>query len=178
MSHVRTTPPRPAETLPKPAETNTSRTDKTLWKNLAGAFTLLQDFGGYTRGYASAPPRNSTATRREESPISKRQPLQVPNGYHYRGSGATAGDNHKGPLISGENTPFKKIIKCKQTNPQISKRAPRGRDLEQRRAHGPRSLNSPPNGQPQYPSGEFSSLSRTRAPLRGVSASFEGLTPP
>jgi hypothetical protein len=55
---------------------------------------LVQGFGGYTRGCASAPPRNSTTTMREESPISKRQPLRVPNGYHHRGSGATVGDNH------------------------------------------------------------------------------------
>jgi hypothetical protein len=86
---VRTTPPRLAETLPKPAETNTSHTDKMLCKNLAGAFMLLQGFRGYTHGCASAPPRNSTATRREECPISKYQPLRVPNGYHCRGSGAT-----------------------------------------------------------------------------------------
>jgi hypothetical protein len=30
MSYARTAPPRPAETLSKPAETNTSRTEKTL----------------------------------------------------------------------------------------------------------------------------------------------------
>jgi hypothetical protein len=100
------TPPRPAETLPMPAETNTSHTDKTLCKNLAGAFTLLQGFGGYTSGCASAPPRNNTATRREECLISKRQPLRVPNRYDRRGSGATVGDNHKGPLITGENPLF------------------------------------------------------------------------
>jgi hypothetical protein len=52
---------------------------------------LLQGFGGYTHGCASAPPRNNTTTRREERPISKRQPLRVPNGYHRRGSGAIAG---------------------------------------------------------------------------------------
>jgi hypothetical protein len=70
-------------------------------KNLAGAPTLLQGFGGYTRGCASAPPRNSTATRREEHPISEHQPLRVPNKYHRRGTGATVGDSHNGPLITG-----------------------------------------------------------------------------
>jgi hypothetical protein len=39
---------------------------------------LLQGFGGYTRGCTSAPPQNSTASRREECPISKRQPLRDP----------------------------------------------------------------------------------------------------
>jgi hypothetical protein len=39
---------------------------------------LLQGFGGYTSGCANAPPRNSTASRREECPISKRQPLRDP----------------------------------------------------------------------------------------------------
>jgi hypothetical protein len=105
--------PRPAKTLPMPARTNTSHTDKMQWKNLAGAPTLLQGFGGYTRGCASAPPRNNTTTRREEGPISKRQPLRVPNGYHRRGSGATVGDSHEGPLITGENPFFKKMIKHK-----------------------------------------------------------------
>jgi hypothetical protein len=37
--------------------------------------------------------------------MSKRQPLQVPNGYHRRGSGATVGDSHKNPLIT-RKTPF------------------------------------------------------------------------
>jgi hypothetical protein len=77
---------------------------------------LLQGFGGYTRGCSSAPPRNGTATGREERPISKRQPLRFPNGYHRRGSGATVGDGHKGPLITGENPLFCKIKKWKPTN--------------------------------------------------------------
>jgi hypothetical protein len=88
-----------------PDETNTSHTDKTLQKNLAGASSLLQGFGVYTHGCASVPPRNSTTNRREESPISKHQPLRVPNGYHRRGSG--------GPLITGGNPLFRKIIKHK-----------------------------------------------------------------
>jgi hypothetical protein len=37
-----------------PAETNTSYTDKMLWKNLAGASTLLQGIGGYTRPHGTA----------------------------------------------------------------------------------------------------------------------------
>jgi hypothetical protein len=68
---------------------------------------LLQGFGGYTRRCASVPPRNSTTTRREESPISKHQPLRVPNGYHCRGSGAIVEDSW-GTLITGENALFKK----------------------------------------------------------------------
>jgi hypothetical protein len=64
--YVRMALPRLAETLPMPAKTNTSYTNKTLWKNLVGAPMLLQGFGGYTRGCASVPPRNRTATRREE----------------------------------------------------------------------------------------------------------------
>jgi hypothetical protein len=63
-------------------------------------------FEGYTRGCASVPPQNSIATRREERPISKRQPLRVPNGYHRRGSGATVGDNHEGPLMTREKPHF------------------------------------------------------------------------
>jgi hypothetical protein len=43
-------------------------------------------------------PRNSTATRREESPISKCQHLRDPNRYPCRCSGATVRDNHRGPL--------------------------------------------------------------------------------
>jgi hypothetical protein len=101
-------PPRPAETLPTLAETNASHTDKLCEQNLAGAPTLLQGFGGYTRVCASAPPRNSTTTRREEHPISKHQPLWVPDEYHCRGSGATVGNSHKGPLITGENPIFRK----------------------------------------------------------------------
>jgi hypothetical protein len=76
---------------------------------------LLQGFGNYTRGCASAPPRNGTATRREERPISKHQPLRVPNRYHRRGSGATVGGDHKGPLITGKKPLFCNI-KFKQTH--------------------------------------------------------------
>jgi hypothetical protein len=80
---VRMAQPRPARTMPMPAEIDTSHTDKHCEKNPAGAPTLLQVFGGYTLGCASTPPRNNTATRREERPISKCQPLRVPNGYHH-----------------------------------------------------------------------------------------------
>jgi hypothetical protein len=57
--YVHMAPPRLAETLPRLAETNTSHADKMMRKNLVGAFTLLQGFGVYTRGCASAPPRNN-----------------------------------------------------------------------------------------------------------------------
>jgi hypothetical protein len=104
-------------------ETNTSHTDKRCEKNLAGAPTLLQGFGGYTRGCASAPLRNSTTTKREGHPISKRQPLRVPNGYYRRGSGATVGDDHKGPLMARGKPLFCKITKRKQIHkPQITPR--------------------------------------------------------
>jgi hypothetical protein len=65
---------------------------------------LLQGFMGYTRGCASAPPRNNTATGKEECPINKHQPLRVPDRCNCRGLGATVGDNHKGPLITGGNS--------------------------------------------------------------------------
>jgi hypothetical protein len=39
-------PPRPAGILPMLAETNTPHNRQILWKNLAGAPTLLQGFGG------------------------------------------------------------------------------------------------------------------------------------
>jgi hypothetical protein len=104
--YVRMAPSRPAETPLILAETNTSRTDKRCEKNLAGAPTLLQGFGGHTRGCASTPPQNNIATRREECPISKLHPLWLPNGYHHRGSGATVGDNHEGPLMTGEKPHF------------------------------------------------------------------------
>jgi hypothetical protein len=40
------------------------------------------------------------ATKREESPIGKRQHLRDPNGRTRTCSGATVGDNHKGPLTT------------------------------------------------------------------------------
>jgi hypothetical protein len=67
--YVRMAPPRPVEISPRPAETNTSHTGSTLWKNLVGVCALLQGFGGCTRGCASAPPWNST------TPVEKKVPL-------------------------------------------------------------------------------------------------------
>jgi hypothetical protein len=97
--HVRMAPPRPAETLLRPAETlprlaetNTLHASNTLWQNLAGVHAVHQSFGGYTRGCASAPPRNSTTSRREERPIKEHQPLRVLDGNCCKGSGATVGD--------------------------------------------------------------------------------------
>jgi hypothetical protein len=112
---------RAHETPPKPVETNMSHTDKRLWKKLAGAFKLLQGFGGYTRGCASTPPWNSTTTRKEECSISKLQPLRVPNRYHCRVSGATIGDNYKGHLITGE-TPLSKNNKKQKNKPTNPKK--------------------------------------------------------
>jgi hypothetical protein len=110
---------------------------------------LLQGFGGYTRGCASTPPRNGTATRAEEHPISKHQPLRVPNRYHRRGSGATVEDDHKGPLITGK-TPFLQNNKT-QTNPQIVKHAQHDHGPVQGGAHGPSNLCVPSSEQPQRP---------------------------
>jgi hypothetical protein len=87
---------------------------------------LLQGFGDYTCGCASAPPRNSTTTRREERPISKHQPLWVPNGYHRRGSGSTVGDSHKGPLKARGKPLSQKIIKREQTH-KTANHTPRSR---------------------------------------------------
>jgi hypothetical protein len=119
----------------------------------------LQGFGGYTRGCASASPRNNTATKREEHPISKHQPLLVPNRYQRRGSGVTVGDSHKGPLIIGEkpissqnNKNTNELTNCK-LHPAQSRPGDR----------------SPRPWQPQWP------VKRSApAPLRRNSASLEG----
>jgi hypothetical protein len=153
--------PRPAETPPMSARTNTSHTDKCCEKNIAGAPTLLQGFEGYTRGCASAPPRNITATRREEHPISKRQPLWVPNGYHRRGSGATVRDGHEGPLITGNKPLFRKNNKT-QTNPQIIEHTQHNRSPVRGAAHGPSNLSGSSSG----------------SPLEQTSTSLEGWMPP
>jgi hypothetical protein len=95
-------PLKPAETSPMPAETNTSHDDKHCRKTLKEYRHSSKASGARPTGPLARPPRHNAATRREERPISKRQPLRVPNGYHRRGSGATIGDNRKGPLITGE----------------------------------------------------------------------------
>jgi hypothetical protein len=163
-----------------PAETNTSHTGKRCEKPCRST---------YTRGCASVPPRNSTATRREERPISKHQPLRVPNGYHRRGSGATVGDSHKGLLITGENP----------ISSQNNKNANESRIVNYTScnhglvtgAHGPGNLSGPSTGQPRHPSGKTPPRSRawcrttktpphSRAgrPLGRNPALLEGWTPP
>jgi hypothetical protein len=44
--YVRVAPPRPTGIMLMPAETNTPHTGRNCEKNLAGAPTLLQGFGG------------------------------------------------------------------------------------------------------------------------------------
>jgi hypothetical protein len=114
--YVRMAPSKPAEILPMPAKTNTSHTGRLCKKNLVRALTLLRGFGGYTRDCASAPPRNSTTSRREKRPISRHQPLRDANGNHRRGSGATVGDSPRGPLNNWGKTHF--LSQITQTNSQ------------------------------------------------------------
>jgi hypothetical protein len=91
IPYVRMAPPRLVEISPRPVETNTSHIGNMLWKNLAGVRAVLQGFGGYTRGCASAPPRNKTTTKREESPIRKHQPLRVPTDTAAKARGLLSG---------------------------------------------------------------------------------------
>jgi hypothetical protein len=113
---------------------------------------ILRGFGGYTHGCASAPPRNGRATRREESPTNKHQPLRVPNRYHRRGSGATVGDSHKGPLITGENPLFRKIVKHRNT-PRTPKARPEWSRPKSGKAHDPKRPQRPTNRSAVVPLG-------------------------
>jgi hypothetical protein len=53
------------------------------------------------------PRGKALATRREERPISRLQHLRDPNGNTHRCSGATVGDNPKGPLNNRGETRLK-----------------------------------------------------------------------
>jgi hypothetical protein len=165
--YVRMAPPRTAETLPMPAKTNTSHTGKRCEKPCRST---------YTRGCASVPRRNSTTTRREERPISKHQPLRVPNRYHRRGSGATVGDSHKGLLITREN-------------PISSQNNKNANELTNCKLHLMQSRpgdRSPRPRQPQWPINRSTPapLGQNSASLKGLvsyhqnPASLEGWTPP
>jgi hypothetical protein len=81
-----------------PVEINTPHAGGSREKNPVGALTLLQGFGARPAGLLTRPHGTTLATRREERPISRRQHLRDPNWYTHRCSGATVGDNHKGPL--------------------------------------------------------------------------------
>jgi hypothetical protein len=59
---------------------------------------------------------------KEERPISKRQPLRVPNGHHRRGTGATIGESHEGPLITRKNPFFFAKMIIQTHKPQITPR--------------------------------------------------------
>jgi hypothetical protein len=122
-------------------------------------------------------------------------------GYRCKGSGATVGDDHKGPLIVGANTPFSKIIKSEQTNPQTATRVvmAQGREgpttqkaLAAQQAAGPRhpsanlclargSSMAPRNLRLarglDAPSGEPPPRSRTWRPFGRVSTSLKGPGP-
>jgi hypothetical protein len=139
--YVHVAPPRPAGISPMPAETNTPHAGRSCVKNLAGAPTLLQGFGGYSRGSASAAARNRTSDQGEERPISKRQHLRDPNEYAHRCSGATVGDNHEGPL----NNQGKPAYIRKKTNAN----EPKNMRKTNPRAHGP------PNNRPSHPRAEL-----------------------
>jgi hypothetical protein len=159
--HVRIAPSRPAETLPMPAETNTSHTDKRCRKTLQEHPRSCKVSGAKPAG-ALARPHGTAQQPGEERPISKRQPLRVPNGQHRRGSRATVGDSHEGPLITrGKPFLLRKSNKM-QMNPQTANHTPHSRGLVQRRAHSRNKLSSPSSGQPRHPSGELPSRSRAK----------------
>jgi hypothetical protein len=107
--YVRMAPPRPAGILPMPAETNTQHTDGLCEKTLQEHPRSCKASGARPAGPLAWPHGIAPATRREESPISKRQHLRDPNGYTHRCSGATVGDSHKGPLNNkGKPTYFRR----------------------------------------------------------------------
>jgi hypothetical protein len=88
-----------------PAETNTSHTGRLCGKTLQEHPRSCKASGARPTGPLARPHGIAPATKREESPISKRQHLWDPNGYTRRCSGATVGDSHKGPLNNqGEPT--------------------------------------------------------------------------
>jgi hypothetical protein len=72
-------------------------------KTPAGALTLLQGFGGWTRGSADVAPRKALATRGEERPISRLQHPWEPGRHNRRCSGTTVGDSPEGPLRNRGN---------------------------------------------------------------------------
>jgi hypothetical protein len=167
-------PSRPAEIPPRPAEINTSHTGSTLWKNFAGVHALLQGFRGYTRGCVSVPPRNGTTimgrTSHQEAPA-----FAGSYGYLGKGSGATVGDGHKGPLITGENHPFLK--NNEQSSLQTASHATHRRGPRQGRAHDPESLCSPISSRLVAPLWRTFVSLEEQAPHHESSASLEGLTP-
>jgi hypothetical protein len=94
--YVCVAPPRPAGISPMPIETNTQHISR-LRKTLQEHPCSCKASGARPAGPLARPHGMAQATRREESPISKRQHLRDPNGYTRRCSGATLGDGHKGP---------------------------------------------------------------------------------
>jgi hypothetical protein len=135
----------------------TPRTPADSAKNPARAPTRLQGFGGYTRGCASAPPRNSTTFRREGCPISKHHPLRDPNGYRRRGSGATVGDSHRGPPKNRGKNPFSFANNKTHMNSQIINHA-QDNHGPVAGAHGPGNLSGPPEWSAPAPLGRNSGL--------------------
>jgi hypothetical protein len=97
--------PRPAGTSPMPVETNAPHTGKKLTKKpLQEHSRSYRASGARPAGPLTRPHGTALATRREERPISRLQHLRDPHGNTHRCSGATVGDNPKGPLNNrGEN---------------------------------------------------------------------------
>jgi hypothetical protein len=114
--YVRVAPSRPAGILLMPAETNTPHTGRLYEKTLQEHPRSCKASRARPAGLLARPHGIAPATRREESPISKRQHLWDPNRYTHRCSGATVGDSHKGPLNNqGKPTYFRKKTKRKRT---------------------------------------------------------------
>jgi hypothetical protein len=102
-------PPRPAEILPMPAETNTSHTGKLYEKTLLEHPRSCKASGARPPGPLARPHGIAQQPGGKKSPISRCQHLWGPNGYTRRCSGATVGDSHKGPLNNqGKPTFFHK----------------------------------------------------------------------
>jgi hypothetical protein len=113
--YVRVAPPWPAGILPMPAKINTPHTGRSCEKTLQEHPRSCKASGARLACPLARPHGIALATRGEESPISKRQHMQDPNGYTHRCSRSTVRDSHKGPL-NNQGRPAYLRKKQTQTN--------------------------------------------------------------
>jgi hypothetical protein len=173
--YVRMAPPRPAETLPTPAETNTSHIGRLCEKTLQEHPRFCKASGATPVGALERPHGRAHQPGGKSVPSASINLCGFLTDTTAEARGLLSGTAIGPP--SNRGNPFSFANNETQINSQTVNCTPRNHGLVTG-AHGPGNLRGPPKRSAQHPSGETPLRSRGTTPYHQNSASLEGWTTP